>query len=168
LLVDAVINCDILFEIPINSQKNLLNNADSALLKKKTSELGEVASLMKMLINSNIKKPEPEEEKPKLVTSPQSKRKNKDDEEPELCELTNKAFTTTLRKGLEKIADDNGDDYNRTVGYYSLNYPDEVNKLKLELGKFVPKDWTFKDSWRKATAAISQERCSKKSKNNKE
>ena len=115
------------------------------------------------MIQSNIRKEE-EGEKHKIVTSPQLKRKTKTEEEPELCETNNKAFTSQLKNGLLKIAEDNGEETNKPVGYYSVKYADEVNKLKQELGKFVPIGSTFKESWRKANAAMCQERSSKKPK----
>jgi len=117
-----------------------------------------------MLVTSSIQKPV-EQEKPKIVTSPQIKRKAKAEEEPlDLCETNNKAFTSQLRKGIKKIADDNDEPDCEPIGYYTDKYPDEIIDLKHYLGKFVPVDWNFRDSWRKATAAMCQERSKKKPK----
>ncbi len=145
------------------SPKRNFNNADSSLVRKK-SELGDLTSLVKMFVTSSIQKPVVEE-KPKIVTSPQTKRKAKAEEEPDdLCETNNKAFTNQLRKGIQKISFDNGEPEDKPVGYYADKFPDELIELKHYLGKFVPVDWTFKDSWRKANAALCQERCNKKTK----
>lgn len=56
----------------------------------------------------------------------------------------------------------NGEEKNRPVSYYAEKYAGDDNELKQQLNRFVPVESNFKESWRKANAAISQERNSKK------
>ena len=79
----------------------------------------------------------------------------KEDEEP--CEVNNRAFTNCLRSEIAALADEK-DDQDKTVGHYVDTYPIQVNSIKRALQKFVPLGKSFKDAWKAAQSAITQER----------
>jgi len=140
-------------------KKGLLKTSDENTLALKN--LKDTETLLK-LFAANLRHVEKPVEIPaqESVASPQTKRKERPAsivEEDEPFEVNNRAFTNHLREGLYELAEKEKDRDN-TVGHYAETYPKQVNQIKRGLNKFVPIGKTFKDAWRMACSAISQER----------
>ena len=48
------------------------------------------------------------------------------------------------------------------LGYFDKKYPKEMNEIRKQLLDYVPVDLSFRDAYKKASQAISQERSFKK------
>lgn len=126
----------------------------------------QLQTIIKQLINAKVDSEKKIEEPNKIIHSPPTKRKTAEPEESfEQIETNNRSFTNCLRRGLDIIAETNNDK-DKTVGYYTEHYSKEVNEMKRSLKRFVPIGLTFEEAWRKANAAIFQERSLKRLSNN--
>ena len=77
--------------------------------------------------------------------------------------MNNRAFTNYLRNQLSTLADSQFD-HGQTLGHYCNRYPDQMNRIKRELVKYVPIEKSYTEAWKKASQALSQERAEVKKK----
>ncbi|RNA20512.1 hypothetical protein BpHYR1_034253 [Brachionus plicatilis] len=73
--------------------------------------------------------------------------------------INNKPFTNRLRSEIMKrFVNDKG----QTLGFYEKKFHNEMEKIKKDLFKLVPKNSNFKESWKKAGDSFKNDKNKKK------